>query len=125
MATTSNTPTSFAARQSGVTRLIAALWLAAHVAVVAAVPVLDARAGHVDRVVAHWEDATDTSCPPQHDVAACQLCQQLVAAGKAPAASAGLAALVRPADRPPPDVRERPHRAFAQAVPSTRAPPAI
>ncbi|MEX2180808.1 MAG: hypothetical protein WD771_02090 [Gemmatimonadaceae bacterium] len=112
-------------RRGRCARVIAGLWLLAHVGVVAAVPVIDARAGHADRVVAHWEDANDTSCPAQHDLAACQLCQQVVAAGKVTGATTALVGVLTPAERPPVDVRERPHRSVASANPSTRAPPAI
>jgi hypothetical protein len=55
-------------------------WLAVHAFVIAAAPLADAMAGHAEAVVAHWEDAQDTSCPPQHDQSACQLCQVVTGA---------------------------------------------
>ena len=63
-----------------VARLVLGTWLAVHAVVVAGVPVADALAGHGRPMVAHWEDAQDTSCPPQHDPETCQLCQQLTTA---------------------------------------------
>ncbi len=64
----------------GVVRVVVGVWLAIHTTVVAAAPIADARLGHAERVVAHWEDAQDTSCPPLHDPATCQLCSQVSAA---------------------------------------------
>lgn len=57
-------------------RAVVGVWLAIHAAVAFAAPVAEAIAGgHAESVVAHWEDASDTSCPPQHDPATCQVCQ--------------------------------------------------
>lgn len=63
-------------------RLVLGIWLLVHVFVVGAAPVADALAGHGAEVVAHWEDAQDTSCPPQHDPATCQVCQSLQSTGQ-------------------------------------------
>ncbi|HEX4932594.1 MAG TPA: hypothetical protein VFV33_05400, partial [Gemmatimonadaceae bacterium] len=57
-------------------RTVVGVWLAIHAVVAFAAPVADAIAGgHAEAVVAHWEDANDTSCPPRHDPATCQVCQ--------------------------------------------------
>lgn len=64
-------------RRDGLARLVVRIWLAVHGLVVTGTPILDGVAGHADSVVAHWEDAQDTSCPPLHDPATCQLCQQI------------------------------------------------
>jgi hypothetical protein len=66
-----------AARRRGFARLVLGVWLAIHGVVVAGAPAADAMLGHAESVVAHWEDAQDTSCPPLHDPATCQLCQQV------------------------------------------------
>ena len=57
-------------------RAVVGVWLAIHALVAFAAPLADAIAGgHAETVVAHWEDASDTSCPPRHDPATCQVCQ--------------------------------------------------
>ncbi len=66
--------------RTGLARAVVGAWLAVHGFVVAAAPVADALAGHTESVVAHWEDAQDQSCPPLHDPATCQLCQQVTSA---------------------------------------------
>lgn len=63
--------------RAGLARVVIGLWLAVHGFAVTLAPVADAMAGHAESVVAHWEDAQDTSCPPLHDPATCQLCQHL------------------------------------------------
>jgi hypothetical protein len=70
----------------GMRRAMAGLWLMVYALVAVAVPVADATASHAP-VVAHWEDATDSSCPPRHDASVCQVCQANAAAGSLPAAS--------------------------------------
>lgn len=61
-------------RRDGMRRMVGALWLVLYALVAVAVPVADAAASHAP-VTAHWEDGSDTSCPPRHDASACQLCQ--------------------------------------------------
>ncbi len=105
-------------------RLAIGLWLGLYASVVAVVPVVDARAGH-GAVVAHWEDASDTSCPPQHDVSACQLCQLISGPGRP---NSGRVAVPVPASdesRPAAAVRTRAPVAVAVGVPQSRAPPVV
>jgi hypothetical protein len=66
--------------RGGLARALVGVWLAIHGLVAVAMPVADGMLGHGDPVIAHWEDAQDTSCPPQHDPATCQLCQQIITA---------------------------------------------
>ncbi len=87
-----------------------------------ALPVADAASVHAP-VVAHWEDASDTACPPQHDQSTCATCQLVRLPGNVPAQAphvplAGGAASVPPAG---PDARYlgEPSIGFAPS----RAPP--
>ena len=61
--------------RSRIVRALMGVWLAIHVAIVAAAPIADAKADHAERIVAHWEDGQQRNCPPLHDPSACQLCQ--------------------------------------------------
>lgn len=58
-------------------RALGGLWLAIYLLIGTAAPVLDARADHSDRVVAHWEDAGESNCPISHADSACRICQLL------------------------------------------------
>lgn len=60
-------------------RVLAGVLAALQLFVGAAVPILDAEAGHHQPVAMHIEDATQDSCPAAHDAASCQLCQLLTA----------------------------------------------
>lgn len=103
-------------------RLLAGLWLVVHAAVVGGAPILDAGVEH-GQVVAHWEDASDTSCPPRHDASACPLCQIASAEGRAPTdRPAALPALGR-SELPP--TEESPHPASHPETGwnASRAPP--
>jgi len=113
------------ARGSALARVIAAAWLVVYAAIGVGFPVLDAQTDHSDRVVAHWEDASDTDCPPTHDPAVCQVCQQITAASKAPADRAIGESDAARSTEPPLDAQRRPLRSVAAAIPSTRAPPVI
>ncbi len=103
-------------------RAMLALWLGLYAAVVAVVPLADARAGH-GAAVAHWEDASDTSCPPQHDTSACQLCQLIGGGAGAPGARTALFVTLGRELRPAGTWRALPLVADAVVVPPSRAPP--
>lgn len=110
--------------RGAISRVVTGLWMALYLLVVGVVPVIDARDGHGD-VVAHWEDANDTSCPPQHDASACQLCQ-LIGGSGAPAADPQHFPPCQARERSPvPGARTRGPAALAAAGPSTRAPPTV
>lgn len=99
-------------------------WLAVHVLVLAVAPIADAQAEHAERIVAHWEDAQERSCPPLHDPAVCQLCQVVSATfgGTAGVALAPTSLVSVAAPRP----RDREHVARAAALrgsPAPRGPP--
>lgn len=64
-----------ARKRSRLLRAVIGVWLGVHGFVIAAAPIADAMTVHAESVVAHWEDAQDTNCPPVHDPSACQLCQ--------------------------------------------------
>jgi hypothetical protein len=104
-------------------RACIAAWALFQIVVVATVPAIDAQAGHADQVVAHWEDSSDTSCPPLHDTSACQLCQQVTASGSSPAVRPLLPLAVEVGEAPTAAGRQRALRPVALAIPSTRAPP--
>ncbi len=104
-------------------RVVVGLWLAVHTVVVAGAPVVDGLAPHADRVVAHWEDSQDRSCPAQHDPD-CQLCQVI----QTPlAADAAEPQAVVPAPRVsgvlPCDAGLAVHDAARNGVPDPRGPP--
>jgi len=114
-----------ARKRSRVLRALIGAWLAVHGFVIAAAPIADSMAVHAESVVAHWEDAQDTSCPPQHDASACQLCQ-VVSATFAEGiwdrvASVGL---VRVAEPVPGDVGLEASSA-QRGAPRSRGPPAV
>jgi hypothetical protein len=98
------------------------VWLGLYILIAAVVPVADAGAPHAD-VVAHWEDASDTSCPPQHDASACQLCQLVTGAGRMPAVRGDLVPSAQGNERPAAAWPERVPIAVAVGGPSSRAPP--
>jgi hypothetical protein len=108
-----------------VARVLATIWLFTYAALVAGVPILDAATDHSDRVVAHWEDANDSSCPPLHDPGACLLCQQVGAGGRIPAERQLVVARRAATGTPSPDTQRRAPRSVAAAVHSPRAPPVI
>jgi hypothetical protein len=109
--------------RSRVRRLVAGLWLAAFALFTAGLPILDAAVGHATDVVAHWEDAGDRDCPPQHDPSTCQLCQSHSVARRTEGATVAIAAAeLRGAARPATGVLRG--RSDAQrGVPTTRGPP--
>jgi hypothetical protein len=111
---------------SGVARVVLGLWLAIHTVVIAAAPTADAVLGHADRVVAHWEDAQDTSCPPLHDPATCQLCQQVSACFGADASGpASPAEIVRTASVLPRALGLHGRTTVHRGAGSPRGPPAV
>ncbi len=110
-------------RRGLLARVLVGGWLLLQIGLVAAVPVVDARVGHADQVVAHWEDASDTSCPPLHDTAVCQLCQQVVAAARTTAHRPLLPVVARAAQVVPSGARQRALRPVAVATAPSRAPP--
>lgn len=66
-------------------RLLAALSLLLHLAVLGVVPLADAAAdGGAGRAAVHRPGEHDTRCPPLHDHLYCQLCRVLDARGPAP-----------------------------------------
>jgi hypothetical protein len=105
-------------------RVVTGLWLATYLLVVGAVPVVDARDGH-GVVVSHWEDANDTSCPPQHDASACQLCQLIGGSGAPAAGAAHIPPHQSDESGPPAGSRPRGPATSTAAGPSPRAPPAV
>lgn len=105
------------------TRVFTACWLLLQVTVVGAVPLVDAQAGHAGRVVAHWEDASDTTCPPMHDTGDCQLCQQVTVVGTGASARNLLPPPNPVAQAPTPDAQTRVPRPVVTGAHSTRAPP--
>ncbi len=112
--------------RSGVLRVVIGAWLAVHAFVIAAAPVADAMAGHAEAVVAHWEDAQETSCPPQHDQSACQLCQ--VVTGSFGGTISEREAPVRLARVAGPPARDAgPHAAESALIgsPDPRGPPRV
>lgn len=111
--------------RGGVARLVIGLWLAVHGLVVVGTPIVDALVGHADAVVAHWEDAQDTSCPPVHDPATCQLCQQITTGvgGEAPGRPTPVAA-VRAATFPADGHVIGACEAALRGAPDPRGPPA-
>lgn len=118
--------TQRALRRGGFARLVIGVWLAVHGFVVAAAPLADAMAGHVESVVAHWEDAQDTSCPPQHDAATCQLCQQLNTSITDDLADrAAPVSVVRAAEVLPREQGKRANEAALRGAPDPRGPPAV
>jgi hypothetical protein len=118
---------AFRRRASGrgtMARLTVGLWLGLYALVVAVVPVVDAGVGH-GAVVAHWEDASDTTCPPQHDASACQLCQLITGPGRENPGRAVVAVPASDETRPAAAVSARAPAAVAVGVPSSRAPPVV
>lgn len=77
-----------ALRRSGLARVVVGLLAVFQLMVGAAVPVLDAEAGHHQPVAAHIEDASQDGCPASHDAESCQLCQIHTAARVLPVAPA-------------------------------------
>lgn len=118
--------TQRALRRGRFARLVVGVWLAVHAVVVAAAPVTDAMAGHVESVVAHWEDAQDTSCPPLHDPATCQLCQHLnTSITDELADRAASVKVVRAAEVLPRGQGKRANEAALRGAPDPRGPPAV
>lgn len=109
-------------RKVGMRKALAALWLVVYAFVAVAVPVAEATASHAP-VVAHWEDANDSSCPPRHDASTCQLCQAGAAAGLLPAESAKVPPLEVPQEAPAaqPSLADVP--APERGTPPPRGPP--
>lgn len=112
--------------RAGLARVVVGAWLAVHGFAVMAAPVADALAGHTDSVVAHWEDAQDTSCPPLHDPATCQLCQHIGASlSDGPAARVAPVAVVRDAGLPPRGDGTEACEAALRGAPDPRGPPRV
>lgn len=86
--------TGSARGRSRLLRTVIGVTLAIHGFVIAAAPVADALSEHADSIVAHWEDAQDTRCPPQHDASACQLCRVISATSGETVPERGAAARV-------------------------------
>jgi hypothetical protein len=107
-------------------RLVVGMWLAVHGLVAVAVPVADGMLGHGEQVVAHWEDAQDTSCPPQHDPATCQLCQQVVTSvNDGPADRVAPVSVRRAAGVRPLDLGLGAYEAARRGAPVPRGPPSV
>lgn len=105
-------------------RLLVGIWLAVHALVALGLPVADGMLGHGDPVIAHWEDSQDTSCPPQHDAATCQLCQQIVTSfddGRVQRVAP--AKIVRAAGMLPLDLGLGAYEAARRGAPDPRGPP--
>lgn len=111
-------------RRGAFARALIGLWLGFYATVVGIVPLADAQAEH-GQVIVHWEDASDTSCPPLHDASACQLCQLLSAGGRAPSARPDLATAIRELPAPAPSTPCRPPADPASAGNASRAPPVV
>lgn len=106
-------------------RIVVGLWLAVHAAVAIAAPVADGMLGHGEPVIAHWEDAQDTSCPPQHDPATCQLCQQIVTSlNDGPADRVAPVPVVRAAEVLPRALGLGAYETARRGAPDPRGPPA-
>ena len=106
-------------------RALIGAWLALHVFVVGAAPVVDALEGHGRTVVAHWEDLSSDHCPPLHDELACQLVQVFGAGALLPAPAAPVATVWALESASLPVAAERAWDAGQRARPSTRGPPAV
>lgn len=112
--------------RAGLARVVVGAWLAVHGFAVTMAPVADAVAGHAESVVAHWEDAQDTSCPPLHDPATCQLCQQIgTSLSDGPAARVAPVAIVRSAALPPHSDGLGACEAALRGAPDPRGPPTV
>lgn len=110
--------------RSRLVRVLIGAFLAVHGFVIAVAPIADAMAGHADGVVAHWEDAQDTSCPPQHDQSACQLCQVVSASfGGASSERVGPARLARAEAPLPRDAGLGAYPSALRGSPHPRGPP--
>jgi hypothetical protein len=112
-----------ALRSAGMRRLVAAVWLVLYALVAVAIPIADAAATHAP-VVAHWEDGSDSTCPPRHDPSACQLCQVQCAPGAPPAEPASVPLAEPRAQQGIPDRAARAVAAPPVRIPPSRAPPA-
>lgn len=111
--------------RGGLARLVVGVWLAIHGLVAVGGPVADGLLGHGDPVTAHWEDAQDTSCPPQHDPATCQLCQQIVTSlPDGPTVRVAPVAVVRAAGVLPLGLGLGAYEAARRGAPDPRGPPA-
>ncbi len=109
--------------RSAMKRFAATLLMLAYAAIQVAIPVLDAQTNHAERIVAHWQDASETNCPPLHDPAVCQVCQQMGQAGWVALSGPLLPPSYAGATEPTLDLCQPPLRAFSFLRPPTRAPP--
>jgi hypothetical protein len=110
--------------RGGLARAVVGVWLAIHGLVAVAVPVADGMLGHGDPVIAHWEDAQDTSCPPQHDPATCQLCQQIITSlNDGPVERVAPVTVVRAAVVLPLDLGLGAYETARRGAPDPRGPP--
>lgn len=118
--------TATARGRSRFLRLIIGSWLAVHAFVIAAAPVADALTEHSDAIVAHWEDAQDTTCPPQHDLEVCQLCQVVSATFGGKVAPGFIPARLTLATAPTPfDDGLGAHPLALRGSPHPRGPPTV
>lgn len=99
------------------------MWLAVFGVATIGLPVADALAGHASDVVAHWEDADDRDCPPQHDVSACQVCQANGAARRCDAQGVGPVPATGLRTQAPESALLGDTRSVRRGSPTTRGPP--
>ncbi len=88
-----------------------------------ALPVVDATVVHAP-VEAHWEDASDASCPTQHDQATCATCQSGRLAGSMPVGATEMPASARVVRTGQSDAAARSTPSPTRGVAASRAPPA-
>jgi len=104
-------------------RLLAGIWMALQLAIVAGLPAVDAAIEHRE-VVAHWEDASDKRCPPQHGDAECLLFQTISGGAARALVESMVVADLEQGDAGRPVEADRVQRAVATARLRTRGPPA-
>lgn len=106
-----------------VARLLAGVWFTLYLAVVAGLPLVDAGIEHRE-VVAHWEDASDERCPPQHAGETCVLFQTITTGASPSVVGTLVATELRLVDSVRPVEADRVQRLVHAARPRTRGPPA-
>lgn len=107
----------------GVWRVFGRVVVAVQAVVAFALPVADAGAVHAP-VAAHWEDASDTSCPPQHDQSTCATCQSGRLVAHVPADGAAMPASARVVRAGRSDTGVRSVGSPTRGTAASRAPPA-
>ena len=112
--------------RGAVARVLAGLLLVLQGFVTGAVPVLDGRADHSEKIVIHVEDAQEQNCPASHDAEDCQLCQAFSSLRGVPAnaGAEGRPELVRVAGAPVDAVQGALSLVFLSGN-ASRAPPTI